>query len=129
MNDGPQESWAQPEGAAHWRMVRAFTLTGGRTEPSRDVFTLITLVSTVDLPLPSVGQRLQPEHLRILRMCAQPLAVAEISAYLDLPVSVTTILLSDLLELGRILARPPIHVAASPQIALLQKVRNGLARL
>ncbi|WP_093776309.1 DUF742 domain-containing protein [Streptomyces sp. yr375] len=110
-------------------MVRAFTLTGGRTQPSRDVFTLITLVSTVDLPLPPVGRRLQPEHLRILRMCAQPLAVAEISAYLDLPVSVTTILLSDLLEQGRILARPPIHVAASPQIALLQKVRNGLARL
>ena len=110
-------------------MVRAFTLTGGRTQPSQDVFTLITLVTTVDLPLPSVDHGLQPEHLRILRMCAQPLAAAEISAYLDLPVSVTTILLSDLLEQGRILARPPIHVAESPQIALLQKVRNDLARL
>lgn len=129
MNEGPQESWAQPEGGTPWRMVRAFTLTGGRTQPSRDVFTLITLVTTLDLPLPSVGHGLQPEHMRILRMCAQPLAVAEISAYLDLPVSVTTILLSDLLEQGRILARPPVHLAESPRIALLQKVRNGLARL
>lgn len=129
MNRGPQESWAGPEAGTHWRMVRTFTLTGGRTQPSRDVFTLITLVTTVDLPLPSVGHGLQPEHLRILRMCAQPLAVAEISAYLDLPFSVTTILLSDLLEQGRVLARPPIHLAEDSQIALLQKVRDGLARL
>ncbi|KUN92524.1 DUF742 domain-containing protein [Streptomyces caeruleatus] len=128
MNGGPQESWAQPEGGA-WRTVRTFTLTGGRTRPSRDVFTLITLVTTLDLPLPSVGHGLQPEHLRILRMCTQPLAVAEISAHLHLPVSVTTILLSDLLDQDRIFARPPIHVAESPQIALLKRVRNGLARL
>ncbi|WP_371578253.1 DUF742 domain-containing protein [Streptomyces sp. NBC_01314] len=110
-------------------MVRTFTLTGGRTRPSRNDFTLITLVTTVEQPLPSVVHGLQPEHLHILRMCAQPLAVAEISAYLNLPVSVTAILLSDLLEQGRILARPPIHAVESPQIALLQKVRNGLARL
>lgn len=129
MNGGPEESGALPEGGTFGRTVRAFTLTGGRTQPSQDVFTLITLVTTTDLPIPSVGHGLQPEHLRILRLCARPLAVAEVAAHLDLPVSVTTILLSDLLDQGRIHAQPPIHAVHSPEVALLQKVRDGLARL
>ncbi len=127
----PWEQSEQSEGNAG-RLVRPFTLTRGRTRPSQDVFTLITLVTTAHLPMAPVGHGMQPEHARILRMCAQPLAVAEISAYLDLPVSTTIILLCDLLEQGRIQARPPIQSVSSAQdqqITLLQKVRDGLARL
>lgn len=122
----------EPAVANTWRMVRPFTLTRGRTRPSRDDFTLITLVTTVGPPNMPVDQGMQPEHAWILHMCAQPLAVVEIAAQLDLPVSTTTILLCDLLEQGRIEARPPIQSVASAQdqqIVLLQKVRDGLARL
>lgn len=124
-----------PEERSGWNTVRPFALTGGRTRPSRDDFTLITLVTTVDQPMAQVGHGMHPEHMRILRMCAQPLAVAEIAAHLNLPVSVTTILLCDLLDQGRINARPPVQSARidqparNEQIALLLKVRDGLARL
>ncbi|MBL1102530.1 DUF742 domain-containing protein [Streptomyces coffeae] len=119
--------------SGYGRLVRLFTLTGGRTEPSQDVFTLITLVTAVEHPRPTASGVLQPEHLRILRLCSRPTAVVEIAAKLDLPVSVVTIMLSDLLEAGRVAARPPVQAApeptSSPEVALLQKVRDGLARL
>ncbi|MBL3668549.1 DUF742 domain-containing protein [Streptomyces sp. M2CJ-2] len=111
------------------RLVRPFTLTGGRTRPSRADFTLITTVTAVD-PQPEAAARPQPEHLRILRLCSEPVAVAEIAARLDLPMSVVVIMLCDLLEASRITVRPPHHVTRStPDLALLQKVRDGLGRL
>ncbi|MFF1272046.1 DUF742 domain-containing protein [Streptomyces marokkonensis] len=111
------------------RLVRPFTLTGGRTRPSRADFTLITTVTAAD-PQPGTAARPQPEHLRILRLCAEPVAVAEIAARLDLPVSVVVILLCDLLEAGRITVHPPHPVTrTTPDLDLLQKVREGLGRL
>ncbi|MFJ3306525.1 DUF742 domain-containing protein [Streptomyces sp. NPDC086549] len=116
-------------GDAAGRLVRPFTLTGGRTRPSRADFTLITTVTAVD-PQPEWAGRLQPEHARILRQCAQPIAVAELAVHLDLPMSVVVILLCDLLDAGRITARPPHPVSrAEPDLELLHKVRDGLGRL
>ncbi|GGQ71165.1 MULTISPECIES: DUF742 domain-containing protein [Streptomyces] len=110
------------------RLVRPFTLTGGRTRPSRADFTLITTVTAVDPP-PERAVRPQPEHGRILRLCARPLAVAEVAAHLDLPVSVVVIMLCDLLEAGLITARPPRPVTGTPDLDLLEKVRDGLGRI
>ncbi|MBX9363324.1 DUF742 domain-containing protein [Streptomyces massasporeus] len=111
------------------RLVRPFALTGGRTRPSRADFTLISTVTAVDPP-PVTVARCQPEHSRILRLCAEPVAVAELAARLDLPVSVVVILLCDLLEAGRITVRPPRPVSrTTPDLDLLQKVRDGLGRL
>ncbi|GGS44740.1 DUF742 domain-containing protein [Streptomyces griseoviridis] len=117
------------EGDAQGRLVRPFALTGGRTRPSRADFTLITTVTAVDPP-PERAPRGQPEHARILRLCARPVAVAELAALLDLPVSVVVILLSDLLEAGRITARAPHPVSRTvADLDLLKKVREGLGRL
>ncbi|MFF7948161.1 DUF742 domain-containing protein [Streptomyces griseorubiginosus] len=111
------------------RLVRPFALTGGRTRPSRADFTLITTVTAVDPP-PERARRPQPEQSRILRRCARPVAVAELAALLDLPVSVVVIMLCDLLEAGLITAHPPRTVSPrSPDLDLLQKVREGLGRL
>jgi predicted Rossmann fold nucleotide-binding protein DprA/Smf involved in DNA uptake len=110
------------------RLVRPFTLTGGRTRPSRADFTLITTVTAVD-PQPASAARPQPEHARILKWCAKPIAVAELAARLDLPVSVVVIMLCDLLEAGRISVHPPHPVSRTPDLELLQKVRDGLGRL
>jgi Protein of unknown function (DUF742) len=139
-----EELQGSSESGGYGRLVRPFILTGGRTQPVRNVFSLITLITAVEVPNGPDTRSLQPEHRRILRLCTRPLAVAEVAAHLDIPVSVTTIMLSDLLEAGRISARPPIQAfngqasggQASggrayngPEIALLQKVRDGLARL
>ncbi|MFD2689132.1 DUF742 domain-containing protein [Streptomyces phyllanthi] len=107
--------------------MRPFTITGGRTEPSRNIFTLITIVTATASV--RAGPGLQREHLRALDLCAAPAAVAEIAAHLDLPVAVTKILLSDLLDQGRITATAPAQGSGGPDIALLEKVRDGLARL
>ncbi|MER6122846.1 DUF742 domain-containing protein [Streptomyces sp. NPDC001795] len=110
------------------RLVRPFTLTGGRTRPSRADFTLITTVTAVDPP-PAWAARPQPEHVRILKRCAEPIAVAELAAHLDLPVSVVVIMLCDLLEAGRITVHPPHSATRTPDLDMLQKVRDGLGRL
>ncbi|MBV9023064.1 MAG: DUF742 domain-containing protein [Streptomycetaceae bacterium] len=135
----PEELQGFSASSGYGRLVRPFTLTGGRTQPVRNVFSLITLITAVEVSDGPDNRSLQPEHHRILRLCPRPIAVAEIAAHLDIPVSVTTIMLSDLLDAGRISARPPIQAYSGqshkgqsyngPEIALLQKVRDGLARL
>lgn len=115
-------------GDAPGRLVRPFTLTGGRTRPSRADFTLITMVTAVDPP-PDRAARPQPEHTRILRLCAKPVVVAELAAKLDLSVSVVCIMLCDLLEEGRIIAQAPRQISRTSDMDLLQKVRDGLGRL
>ncbi|GAA3074645.1 hypothetical protein GCM10020000_69580 [Streptomyces olivoverticillatus] len=72
---------------------------------------------------------LQPEHTAVVRMCDFPLSVAEISAYLELPVSTLTPLLTELLSKGEVEARPPVPTAALPDVQLLEAVMNGLQKL
>ena len=111
------------------RLVRPPVSVKGRTRPSRSDFTLITTVTAVDPP-PERAPRPQPEQVRILRRCARPIAVAELAAHLDLPVSVVAIMLCDLLEAGLITVHPPHPVTPrTPDLDLLQKVREGLGRL
>ncbi|MFJ9907982.1 DUF742 domain-containing protein [Streptomyces sp. NPDC101152] len=112
--------------------VRPYTITQGRTAPARDDLTLITLVTTVEPEIPGRSSRgLQPEHRAILRQCRTPAAVAEVAAALDLPISVTKILIDDLVALGRVTTRPPLAVAAGSTVDmnLLRAVRDGLRRL
>ncbi|GLW58930.1 hypothetical protein Kpho01_69400 [Kitasatospora phosalacinea] len=118
-------------------MVRPYTITRGRTAPERDDLTLITLLTTVPGPVDAYGApvrpaRLQPEHRMIIDRCRTPAAVAEVAADLDLPVSVTKILLGDLVAQGLLSARAPISVARAAGGAdrgLLAAVREGLRRL
>ncbi|MEY9949443.1 hypothetical protein ABH937_006555 [Kitasatospora sp. GAS1066B] len=114
-------------------MVRPYTITRGRTAPERDDLTLITVLTLVSGAAEQPGRRLQPEHRVILARCArQPAAVAELAADLDLPVSVTKILLGDLIALGLLAARAPIAVARAGggvDLGLLNAVREGLRRL
>nr|WP_306329825.1 DUF742 domain-containing protein [Streptomyces venezuelae] len=131
--DGDDEAGEDGSGT----MVRPYTITRGRTAPDRDDFTLITVLTTVAEPLDERGRplrtgRLQPEHRLILELCRRPAAVAEVAAGLDLPVSVTKILLADLVGQGLLTARAPLLVARASGGAdgsLLAAVRDGLRRL
>ncbi|MEY9486593.1 hypothetical protein RKD26_002387 [Streptomyces calvus] len=129
-HDDPGEDGAES-------MVRPYTITRGRTAPARDDLTLITVLTTVEDPRDEHGApvrpgRLQPEHRRILERCRRPAAVAEVAADLDLAVSVTKILLADLVGQGLLAARAPITVAwaaGGVDPSLLAAVRDGLRRL
>ncbi|MFE7118397.1 DUF742 domain-containing protein [Streptomyces sp. NPDC057654] len=86
---------------------------------------LVTLIVTRSVP----DSGLQPEQAAILRMCDYPLSVAEISAYLTLPVSTLLVLLDELVAREQVEARPPVPAAALPDIQLLEAVMHGLQNL
>ncbi|MFE9258072.1 DUF742 domain-containing protein [Streptomyces sp. NPDC006879] len=105
---------------------RLYVITGGRSGPSTSTrLDLVTLVVAKSAAKPEM----QPEHAAILRMCHAPLSVAEISAYIGLPVSVVTVLVSDLLTDRRVQARPPVAAAQLPDRALIEAVIDGLQKL
>ncbi|MFJ4684212.1 DUF742 domain-containing protein [Streptomyces sp. NPDC091377] len=70
-----------------------------------------------------------PEQAAVLRLCAAPLSVAELSAYLHLPYSAVTVLLTDMLTAELVQARAPIVRQALPDRSLLEAVMHGLQRL
>ncbi|MBB4893770.1 hypothetical protein FHS39_002801 [Streptomyces olivoverticillatus] len=118
---GPDPT-AQPPGNPD----RLYILTGGQTRPeAKTELDLVTLIVTRSESDPG----LQPEHTAVVRMCDFPLSVAEISAYLELPVSTLTPLLTELLSKGEVEARPPVPTAALPDVQLLEAVMNGLQKL
>ena len=105
---------------------RLYVITGGRSGSSAPTtLDLVTLIVAKSGPRPGM----QPEHAAIVRLCHSPLSVAEISAYLSLPVSVVTVLLSDLLAEGRVVARAPVPPAQLPDRALIEAVIDGLQKL
>lgn len=108
-------------------VVRPYAMTGGRTEPARGNFDLISLVVSTRRTSGKVG--LGPEHRTIIKLCQSPLSVAEISAYLDLPLGVVRVMLGDLLDKGLILAREPQTATQPPPEHVFEAVINGLRSL
>jgi hypothetical protein len=106
---------------------RLYTVTGGRSRAERVDLDLVTLILSEANPAPGM----QSEHVKILRMCRNPTAVVEVASALGLPVSVVKILLSDLLQAGRVSARHPSSLGSAqiPDAALLKEVLSGLQKL
>ncbi|MEW1720058.1 DUF742 domain-containing protein [Streptomyces sp. NPDC093109] len=104
---------------------RLYVITGGPDGAERASLDLVTMIMACDEPSPTV----QPEQAAILRLCRAPLSVAEISAYLSLPFSVVTALLTELLATELVESRAPIVRASLPDRSLLEAVMHGLQRL
>lgn len=105
---------------------RLYVITGGRSGDAQGgSIGLVTLI--VSQSVPTAG--MQPEHATIVRMCQAPLSVAEISAYLHLPVSVVTVLVTDLLAESRVEARALVARAQLPEPSLIEAVMHGLQKL
>ncbi|MEV0371695.1 DUF742 domain-containing protein [Streptomyces sp. NPDC050636] len=124
MSDPKQE---QHRGWEEGGPERLYVLTSGRNLPAEQKAPLdmVTLIVTRN----EASSSMQPEQAAILRICDYPLSVAEISAYVHLPVSVITVLLAELLESGHIEARAPIPTASLPDVELLEAVMHGLQNL
>jgi len=101
-------------------------LTGGGEGGDRAEVDLVTLVVALAVTPPPATQ---PEQSALLRLCRTPLSVAEISAYLNLPFSVVTVLLTELLAAELVQARAPIVRQALPDRSLLEAVMHGLQKL
>ena len=83
---------------------RLYTVTGGRGGTDESSLDSVALIVAESEPSPDM----QSEHTDILRLCARPTAIVELSAELELPVSVVRILLVDLLDTGAVTARHPV---------------------
>lgn len=110
-------------------LVRPYVVTDGRAYPTRNTFDLVTLVLAASAQ--TLDGDLTPEKRRVMRLCrGGALSVAEVAGHLELPVSVTKVLLGDLVDSGHIVTRAPIPSAQLPDAQILQEVLDGLrARL
>lgn len=129
MNHDPDpERWFDEDAGP---LVRLYALTRGRTRPRHEVFDLIALISSRADPAhyrdhPMLG----PEHVAVLDLTTRvPRSVADLAADCDLPLGVSRVILSDLLEVGLIhVSRPPVP-DRMPDERLLQEVLDGLRAL
>ena len=125
-NDGKGGSGGQEGAKPRKNPERLYTITGGSEDGDRAALDLVTLiVARADVP-PTAAQ---PEQSALLRLCTAPLSVAELSAYLSLPFSVVTVLLTELLTAELVQARAPIVRQALPDRSLLEAVMHGLQKL
>jgi hypothetical protein len=109
-------------------LVRPHVVTGGRAHPTRNTLDLVTLVSASRSDIAGLSF----EQRRVMQLCrGGALSVAEVAGHLRLPVSITKVLLSDLVDSGHITScAPPIPATQVPSTTLLQEVLDGLrARL
>ncbi|MFH8801658.1 DUF742 domain-containing protein [Streptomyces sp. NPDC017936] len=104
-------------------LERLYVISGA--DGDRAPLDLVTLVVAHAEPPSSAT----PEQSAVLRMCRAPLSVAEVSAYLGLPFSVVTVLLTEMLAADLVQARAPIVRQKVPDRSLLEAVMHGLQRL
>jgi hypothetical protein len=105
--------------------VRPYAMTKGRTQPSTPL-DLMSMVRATGRGM--VGpKQLGVEHAKALALCQDPTSVAEVAGMLRRPVTVTKVVLSDLIELGAVIARfTPTDYSNDP--AILEAVIDGLRK-
>ncbi|WP_336320167.1 DUF742 domain-containing protein [Streptomyces lavendofoliae] len=106
------------------RLVRPYTVSGGRTRPTAALDLLSLVMATGTVPQTHLG----PEHALALGLCDGPTSVAEVAAHLRLPAVVTKVLLSDLVDCGALTARAPRFHHTPTDRSLLEAVLDGLRR-
>ena len=104
--------------------VRSYVLTGGRTRGGADLpfEAIIQVLPAGRTALP----RLALERRDIIAQCAGSVSVAEISAYLLLPLGVVRVLVGDMAGEGLVTVHRPASVGDRPDLALLERVLYGL---
>jgi hypothetical protein len=108
-------------------LVRPYTITGGRTPAEAERLDLSTQVKAVRPEQEPVG--LGPEHSAIVRLCRHPVSVAEIAAYVKVPVGVIRVLCGDLIQRGLVITRSPSNrPAQAPDHETLQAVLDALIK-
>lgn len=109
------------------RLVRPYTLTGGRTRSESADFPIETLVVTS-----AEGQRLHGtlthERRRIGELCREPISIAEIAARIGVPIGVARVLVGDLATDGLVDVHRP-NGGDRTDLKLLERVLGGIRSL
>ena len=122
----PTQPWTPDDDAPVARVVRPYTLTGGRTAPK------------VELPVEATlrreaGGSVQPTDsnlARILEVCDKR-SVAEVSAHVHMPIGVVRVLLGDLIEQGHVRVQATLTEDSSQdeRRELIERTLRGLRTL
>lgn len=121
MNDPHIDPWNEEDAGP---VVRLYALTRGRGRTRSDL-SLDTMV--VDARAGFAPRRTEPEYVDIIRLCRSPQSVAEVSAQLRLPLTLTKVLIGDLIDDGRLVVRAPVEATNdTADIGLLQMIANSL---
>ncbi|MEU6746773.1 DUF742 domain-containing protein [Spirillospora sp. NPDC046719] len=121
MTAGEDEVWVDDDAGL---LVRPYAVTSGRTHPTVDLKLLSLVVAVGTHP-----GAMDPEHAKALELCRTPTSVAEVAAHLRLPVVVTKVLISDLVDSRAMTAHAPRTAADPTDRALLEKLLDGLQQI
>jgi hypothetical protein len=120
MTADEDEVWLDDEAGP---LVRPYTISAGRTRPTVELDLLSLVMATGHAP-----PALDPEHAKALGLCHSPTSVAEVAAHLRLPVVVTKVVISDLVDCDAMTTRAPRTAADPTDRELLEKLLDGLQR-
>jgi hypothetical protein len=120
----PLDRWADGKAGP---VIRPYALVGGRTRPVGEFFDLIAMVTA--RPASGGPFHLEPEHQRVLAMCAEPRSVADLAADLRLPLVVVRVILADLREQDLVTIRPPVAPTRLLDTYVLRRIEDVLRRL
>jgi hypothetical protein len=122
-----QQQFPAEEESGSTRLVRPYTVTGGRTQP-RYKLALEALV-TANVYEPRDLSVLAPECQAILQFCLDWRSVAEISAVLRMPLGVARILVADMSADGLVRIHQRDDSEGRPDLNLLERVLSGLRKI
>ncbi|MEU3019940.1 DUF742 domain-containing protein [Nocardiopsis sp. NPDC007018] len=116
-----EEGWS-----AESSLIRPYSLTGGRTRPSRTDFSMTSQVVAV-----SAQERweVDPELELILAVCARPVSVAEVAARSGFALGVLRVLLADLLDQGLVVVHTSDWERQRPDARTLRSVLDRIREL
>jgi hypothetical protein len=115
-------------GVGPGRLVRPYALTGGRTRSVGEDVPFETLVVATGAGTARLAE-LPWEQRAIAEMCARPVAVVEIAARLEVPLVVGRVLVGDMAAAGLVEVHRPEPRGERPDLALLERVLDGLKAL
>ena len=122
-----QQQYPAEEESGATRLVRPYTVTGGRTQP-RYKLAIEALVTATVLE-PRDLSVLAPECQAILQFCRDWRSVAEISAVLRMPLGVARILVADMSADGLVRIHQRDEAEGRPDLNLLERVLSGLRKI
>lgn len=123
---------AAQDHAAGGRLVRPYTITGGRTGSDLPPIALEALVRATPL-----GERIKRqfrwEAARVIDFSRHETALVELSARLDVPIGVTRVVVADLSRRGAVTVHEPRDLTAPEDgdeyAVLLKRVLDGIKSL
>ncbi len=118
---GDNEVWLDDDAGP---LIRPYTVNEGRTRPTVPLDMLSVVVAAGE-PSPEMD----PEHVQVLDLCHAPLSVAEVAAYIRLPLAVTKVLIADLVDRGSMAVRASSSLSDAGDRVLLEKLLDGLQRI